>query len=113
MANPEIDPENGVTVVLDTTLTDALSEEGMVREVVSKVQSMRKEADFKVMDHILLSVSGNKRIEAIVAKNAEEIASDVLATKVVCGEEPVEGAKAQTWDINGEKATIAVMVIEE
>ncbi|MBP3322805.1 MAG: isoleucine--tRNA ligase [Clostridia bacterium] len=105
--------ENGVTVVLDTTLTDALIEEGMVREVVSKVQSMRKEADFKVMDHILLSVSGNKRVEAIVEKNAEEIASDVLASKVVCGEAPVEGAKAQEWDINGEKTTIAVKVIEE
>ena len=99
--------ENNVTVVLDTTLTPELIEEGLVREVISKVQSMRKDSDFKVTDHIVLGVSGNEKIEAIVKKNEAEIKSDVLADEITYG--TADGI-VHEWDLNGEKASISVKV---
>lgn len=99
--------ENNVTVVLDTTLTPELVEEGMVREVVSKVQSMRKDSDFNVTDHIVLGIADNERVQEIVRKNAESIMTDVLADEITYG--TADGI-AQSWDINGEKTTISVKV---
>lgn len=99
--------ENNVTVVLDTALTPELIEEGMVREVVSKVQSMRKDSDFNVTDHIVLGIADNQRVAEIVKKNSAEIMSDVLADEITYG---VAEGHVQSWDINGEKTTIAVKV---
>ena len=94
--------ENGVTVVLDTNLTPELVEEGMVREIISKVQTMRKEAGFEVTDHIVLSYEG---FDDIFAKNAQEIGSETLADKVVKG---LAGGYKKTWDINDAQITMAV-----
>ncbi|MDO4458843.1 MAG: isoleucine--tRNA ligase [Clostridia bacterium] len=99
--------ENGVTVVLDTTLTDELIEEGMVREVVSKVQNMRKSSDFQVTDHIVLGVAGNDRVLEIVRKNEESIKSDVLADEITYG--TVDG-NVEEQDINGEMTKLSVKV---
>ena len=97
--------DGGITVALDTELTDALIEEGYVREVISKVQTMRKEADFDVTDHITLYVDGNDKLRALIDKNASEIKEAVLADLVVFG--ALEGYTKE-WDINGEKVTLAV-----
>ena len=78
-----------------------------MRELVSKVQTMRKEADFNVTDHIRIFVSGNANIEALAAKNADSITGDTLAEELVTGPAP-EGACAKAWDINGENVNIAV-----
>ena len=101
--------DGGITVVLDTALTPELVEEGMVREVVSKVQSMRKDADFNVTDHIILGISSNEKVAEIVKRNAEEIGTDVLADQIVYG---TNDGHTQEWDINGEKTTISVKVAE-
>ncbi|MBQ2753720.1 MAG: isoleucine--tRNA ligase, partial [Firmicutes bacterium] len=95
----------GVTVVLDTNLTEALVEEGFVREVVSKIQTMRKEAGFEVMDRICVYCKDNDHIKAIVEKNAEDIKGDVLAENIVFGE--TDGYE-KDWNINGEKVVLAV-----
>jgi isoleucyl-tRNA synthetase len=97
--------DGSVTVVLDTTLSDELVEEGIVREVVSKVQQMRKEAGFNVIDHITLSVSGNNKVEKIIEKNRGEVSHDVLADEIIYV--PQEG-HGQDWDINGEQVKIIV-----
>lgn len=97
--------DNGVTVVLDTNLTPELLEEGFVREVVSKVQSMRKEAGFEVTDHITLSYKGSDKAQDTIAKNETEIAGDVLADEVKAGE--VSGFTKE-WNINGEKVELGV-----
>ncbi|MBE6820884.1 MAG: isoleucine--tRNA ligase [Ruminococcaceae bacterium] len=96
---------NGVTVVLDTNLTDELIEEGFVRELISKIQTMRKDAGFEVMDTIKIYVSGNEKIEAIFSANADEIKHDVLATDIITAE---GGSYTKAWDINGEKVTMGV-----
>ncbi|MBQ4604224.1 MAG: isoleucine--tRNA ligase, partial [Clostridia bacterium] len=96
---------NGVTVVLDTNLTDELIEEGFVRELISKIQTMRKDAGFEVMDTIKIYVSGNEKIEAIFASNTDEIKHDVLATDVIAS---AGGSYTKDWDINGEKVTLGV-----
>lgn len=101
--------ENGVTVVLDTNLTDDLIEEGIVREVVSKIQSMRKEADFNVTDHIVLGFADNDKIIEIVSKNQASIMKDVLAEKIIFG---ATSGIVQEWDINGEKTKISVEVVK-
>ena len=95
----------GITVVLDTNLTAELLEEGFVREIISKVQTMRKDADFEVMDHIALGVSGNDKIEGIVTRNTDMILSEVLADKVTAGE---QFGISKEWNINGETVTISV-----
>ena len=80
----------------------------MVREVVSKVQSMRKDSDFQVTDHIVLGIADNDKIMEIVKKNEESIKSDVLADEITYG---TADGNAQSWDINGEKTTISVKVL--
>lgn len=94
----------GVTVVLDTNLTDSLIEEGYVYEMISKIQTMRKEAGFEVMDHIRLFVSGNEKIAAVIQRNAKGIEDKVLAEEIVyqCRENEKE------WNINGEMVKIQV-----
>ena len=95
--------DNNLTVVLDTNLTPELVEEGFVREIVSKVQTMRKEADFNVTDRIRVYYDGNAKIAEILAAN--DIKGDVLAVEVVAGK---GGELSKEWNINGEKVTLGV-----
>ncbi len=97
--------DRGITVVLDTELTDELIEEGYVRELVSKIQSMRKEAGFEVMDHIIVYHIGSETIANVLANNGAKISSDVLADSIVNGQ--MDGFSME-WDINGEKITLGV-----
>ena len=97
--------DGGVTVVLDTNLTPELVEEGFVRELISKIQTMRKDAGFEVMDTIKVYVSGNDGIAAIFDKNGAEISHDVLATEIV---KAAGGSYTKEWDINGQKVTLGV-----
>ena len=99
------DGDNEITVVLDTKLTPELIEEGFVREIISKVQTMRKEADFQVTDKITVSCKGNEKIEKILNDNKEEIQSEVLAAGVTLGN--VTGY-VKDWNINGEDVTLGV-----
>ena len=94
-----------MTVVLDTNLTDELVEEGFVREIISKIQNMRKDAGFEVMDHINVYQDGNDRIKDIIIRNEELIKKEVLAENVITGE--IKGVE-KSWTINGEESTIAV-----
>ena len=94
-----------ITVVLETTLTPELVEEGFVREIISKVQQMRKEAGFEVMDKIAVYLEGNDKLEEIVRKNEELIKSEVLADEV--GYDSVKGF-IKEWNINGESVTMGV-----
>lgn len=95
----------GVTVVLNTNLSEELLEEGFVREIISKVQNMRKEADFEVMDHITLSMQGNAKVASVTKANESTICSEVLADTVNYGE--VDGF-TKDWNINGERVTLGV-----
>ena len=97
----------GVTVAIDTTLTDELIEEGFVREIISKIQTMRKDADFNVTDHIIISAEGNDKICDIINRNKTEIFTAVVADDAVTGS--VDGHTAE-WNINGEKVTFGVKV---
>ncbi len=97
--------DRGVTVVLDTTLTPELVEEGFVREIISKLQTMRKEAGFEVTDHITVYLDGNENIGELVSRNADTICEDVLADGITLGE--TDGF-VKEWDINGEKVTFGV-----
>ncbi len=99
--------DNYVTVVIDTTLTPELIEEGFVREIISKIQTMRKEADFNVMDKIKVYVSGNDKIADIISKNADEIKNVCLANDFI-NEATTDNSKE--WNINGEKVTLGVVV---
>ncbi|MBQ2770423.1 MAG: isoleucine--tRNA ligase [Clostridia bacterium] len=94
-----------ITVVLDTNLTPELIQEGLVREVVSKVQTMRKNAGFEVADHISLYVSGNEKLEALLKANEAAVCGDVLADALVIGS---LAGFTQDWDINGEKVSLGV-----
>ncbi len=100
------DSDNGITVVMDTNLTPELVEEGYVREVISKVQTMRKEAEFEVMDHITLSLSGNEKLAGICKANEAIISKTVLADSICY--EPMEGY-TKDWNLNGEDVTITVV----
>ena len=97
----------GVTVAIDTTLTPELVEEGFVREIISKIQTMRKDADFNVTDHIIISVEGNGKIADIIARNKADIFPAVVADDLVTGS--ADGHTAE-WNINGEKVTFGVKV---
>ena len=97
--------DKAVTVVLDTNLTPELLEEGFSAEVISKIQTMRKEAGFEVMDHIDVSVTGNEKIASIVQKNVVAISEKVLADGI-CYKEELAGAKE--WKVNGETVVIGV-----
>ena len=99
------DGDNEITVVLDTKLTPELIEEGFVREIISKVQTMRKEADFQVTDKIVLSCKGNEKIEKILEDHKEEIQSEVLALRIQTGETT---GYVKDWNINGEEVTLGV-----
>ncbi len=96
---------NGITVVLDTNLTEDLIEEGFVYEVISKIQTMRKDADFEVTDHICVYINGNEKIADIIQKNETSIADKVLADRFIVGESTENGKE---WNINGEKVQLAV-----
>ena len=96
------------TVSLDTSLTDELIEDGFVREVISKVQTQRKETGFEVTDRIRLCYSGNERIAKIIAANKAFIADEVLAESVLSG----EGNNPREWDINGETCILSVEKID-
>ena len=97
--------DHNITVVLDTRLTPELLEEGFVREIISKLQTMRKEAGFEVMDQIAVSYTANEKIADIFAKNGNIIQSDVLGVRLeadaLCG-------YIKEWNINGEKVTLSV-----
>ena len=97
--------DNVMTVVLDTNLTDALVEEGFVYEVISKIQTMRKDAGFEVMDRIRVAVCGNEKIAAVAAANRDVIAGKVLADEIVTDEAL---AVQKEWNVNGETVTIGV-----
>ncbi len=95
----------GITVVLDKALTPELIEEGFVRELVSKIQTMRKEAGFEVMDRITVYASGNEKIEQILRDNEKSVAADVLADGFIFNE---TDGYVKEWKINTEKVTLGV-----
>ena len=97
--------DKGITVVMDTNLTPELIEEGFVREIVSKIQTMRKDAGFEVMDKITVYVDGNDKLADLMVKNAEQIKSVVLANAIETGK---TAGFTKDWDINGEKVVLAV-----
>ena len=97
--------DNNLAVVLDTNLTPELIEEGFVREIISKIQTMRKEAGFEVMDKINVYVKDNKVIEDIMKAHAEEIQSEVLAEEIL--PDTTQGYEKE-WNINSQKVTLAV-----
>ena len=83
---------------------DVYKRQGFVREIISKVQTMRKEADFNVTDHIAICIKGSQTIEDVMQRNSDEIAKEVLADEIA---DALDGY-AKDWDINGEKASITV-----
>jgi isoleucyl-tRNA synthetase len=97
--------DNRMTVVLDANLTEELIEEGFVYEIISKIQTMRKESGFEVMDHIRVSLNGNERLASIAAANAESISGKVLAEELTSGK---EYAVSKEWNVNGENVVISV-----
>ena len=97
--------DNQVTVVLDIRLTPELIEEGFVREVISKVQTMRKEAGFEVTDHIILSQSDNDKLAEIIKANVDQVKSETLADDIVFGS--VSGYNKH-WNLNGESVLLGV-----
>ena len=103
--------DNTVTVVLDTNLTEELVEEGFVYEVISKVQTMRKDSGFEVMDHIKVYISGNDRVADVVRKNEPAIGGKVLADAFVYDAGGFPNAKE--WNINGENVTVGVEIVQK
>lgn len=91
--------------MLDTNLTPELIEEGFVREIISKVQTMRKDAGFEVMDHIRISVQDSDKITEVIKNNEDSIKSEVLANEAVYG---AATGFTKEWNINGEKVTLGV-----
>ena len=100
-----VESAKDVTVALDTVITPALQQEGYLREIISKVQTMRREAGFDVTDHIRLYYQGSSAIAEVMNRFGEEVASNVLAD--VIKNESGSGY-AKEWDINGEDVTLAV-----
>ncbi len=98
------DNDSEYTVVLDTNLTEELIEEGFVREIISKVQTMRKDSGFEVQDNIKISCSGSAKIDEIIARNNAEISLQTLAVSI----DNSEASDAKEWNINGEKVKISV-----
>ena len=97
--------DNGITVVLDTNLSEELLEEGFVREIISKVQTMRKEVGFEVMDQIDITYEGTGKAEAVFAANAGTIGEETLAQKVT---KAAPAGYVKEWKINGENVTLGV-----
>ena len=102
--------DNDIAVVLDTNLTPELIEEGFVREIISKIQTMRKEAGFEVMDKIQVYVKDNKVIEDIMKAHAEEIQAEVLAEKLIT--DTTQGY-VKSWNINSQEVTLGVEKVNE
>ena len=100
--------EGNITVVLDTKLTPELIEEGFVREIVSQVQTMRKEAGFHVTDHIAITMAGSDSVLAIANSRKAEITGDTLADTL---SQATPDGYTKEWDINGETVTIGVQKI--
>ena len=105
MEGYETESDALITVVLDTHMTDELLEEGFVRELVSKIQTMRKEAGFEVTDHIDVAYEAEQKAAGIFEKYGKEIGGEVLAESVQPG---IDGEYVKEWNINGEKVTLAV-----
>ena len=97
--------DNGITVVLDTNLSEELLEEGFVREIISKVQTMRKEADFEVMDNIAITYEGSEKAETVFAAHAQEIGAETLAVSV---DKKAPEGYTKEWKINGENVVLGV-----
>ena len=97
--------ENGLTVVLDTHITEELLLEGIEREIVSKVQTMRKEAGFEVTDRVVLYYEAEGNALKVLESQNASVAEDVLAVKVVKG---INGGYVKQWNINGEDVTLSV-----
>ena len=97
--------DNTVTVVLDCNLSEELVEEGFAAEIISKIQTMRKDSGFEVMDHIKVGIAGNDKLAAIVAKNEKAIADKVLADSI---DKDATYANSKEWNVNGEKVTLSV-----
>ena len=97
--------DRGTTVVIDKNLTPELIEEGNVREIISKIQTMRKDSGFEVMDNIKVAFSGNPTVEAVAERNRAEICEETLAVELTVGNTL---ANAKEWNINGESVTISV-----
>ncbi len=97
--------DRGITVALDTVLTDELINEGYIRELVSKIQTMRKEANFNVTDHIEITLSGSEVVCSLAVEKAAEIVGDTLADKLTAA---TPDGFVKEWDINGENVTIGV-----
>ena len=101
--------DRGITVAIDTVLTPELVEEGFMREIVSKLQTMRKEADFNVTDRIIVTVSGSEVVTDIAIKKSDEISHDTLAQSIKIA---TPDGYVKEWDINGEKVTFGVKKVE-
>ncbi len=99
------DGDNEITVVLDTKLTPELIEEGYIREIISKIQTMRKEADFEVMDKITVYCQGSDKIAELLTAHKDTIQSEVLALDIRIGETK---GYVKDWSINGEEVTLGV-----
>ena len=99
------DTEYDTTVVIDTNLTEELIEEGFVREVISKIQTMRKEAGFEVMDRIHVYLTGSDKVKAVVAANKDQISREVLANDFTC--DTMDGYSKE-WNLNGEAVALGV-----
>ena len=97
--------DKGITVVLDTNLTPELIEEGFVREIISKIQTMRKDAGFEVMDHIAVTYEADEKLSNVFEKFGDEIKTEVLAVSIKSGE--LKGYE-KDWKINGEAVKLAV-----
>ncbi|MCD7806656.1 MAG: isoleucine--tRNA ligase [Lachnospiraceae bacterium] len=100
-----IEADNTVTVALSTSLTEELIEEGNVNEIISKIQTMRKDAGFEVMDHIRVSLNGNAVLSAVIEKNKDAVAGKVLAEEITVD---TDFATSKEWNINGQKVTISL-----
>ena len=97
--------DNTVTVVLDCNLSEELVEEGFAAEIISKIQTMRKDSGFEVMDHIKVGIAGNDKLAAIAAKNEKAIADKVLADSI---DKDAVYANSKEWNVNGEEVTLSV-----
>ena len=100
-----VQTENEISIALSTELTPALIEEGFVREIISKVQTMRRDSKFEVTDRIKIFVDGNKKLAEIIIGNAEEIQKVALAEKIIFN---ATCDNSKEWDINGEKISLGV-----
>ena len=99
--------DKGVTVSLNTVLTEELIEEGLVREIISKIQNQRKETEgLQVTDRIALTYSGNDKLAAVIEHKKDAIAAEVLATSITAGTGSEEGIRE--WSVNGEKINLSL-----